>query len=355
MKVAIGSKYIDGPYGGGNLFIKNIKSYLIENNHNVVFELKDKDIDIILLINPLYDSEHSTFNHLDIIYYQKFINPEAISIQRINECDERKNTNYVNKQILNSNKFIDHTIFVSTWIKNLFVEKGLQKENSNVILSGSDSAIFNRAGKSQWNKKEPIKLVTHHWSGNWMKGFETYLAIDKLLQKDEWKNKLKFFYIGNIPNDLNFENTKVIPPLDDVNLALELKKKDIYITGSINEPSGNHHIEAAQCGLPILFIESGGIPEYCKGYGIEFTTENLEEKLKLLISQFDDYFEKMEFYLNSSEKMGKEFLAIFEKLIEDKNEILEKRDFIPVYKVFMKILSYKFKRFVFIIQRKFYK
>ena len=70
-----------------------------------------------------------------------------------------------------------------------------------------------------------------------MKGFETYLAIDKLLQKDEWKNKLKFFYIGNIPNDLNFENTKVIPPLDDVNLALELKKKDIYITGSINEPS----------------------------------------------------------------------------------------------------------------------
>ena len=62
MKVAIGSKYIDGPYGGGNLFIKNIKNYLIENNHYVVFELKDKDIDIILLINPLYDSEHSTFN-----------------------------------------------------------------------------------------------------------------------------------------------------------------------------------------------------------------------------------------------------------------------------------------------------
>ena len=40
---------------------------------------------------------------------------------------------------------------------------GLQKENSNVILSGSDSAIFNRVGKSQWNKKDPIKLVTHHW------------------------------------------------------------------------------------------------------------------------------------------------------------------------------------------------
>ena len=75
----------------------------------------------------------------------------------------------------------------------------------------------------------------------------------------------------------------------------------------------------------------------------------------MLISQFDEYFEKMEFYLNSSEKMGKEFLALFEKLIEDKNAILEKRDFIPVYKVFMKILFYKFKRFVFLIQRKFYK
>ena len=38
----------------------------------------------------------------------------------------------------------------------------------------------------------------------------------------------------------------------------------MYITGSQNEPSGNHHIEASQLGLPVLYIESGGIPEFVK-------------------------------------------------------------------------------------------
>ena len=42
------------------------------------------------------------------------------------------------------------------------------------------------------------------------------------------------------------------------NLANELKKSNLYLTGSLNEPR-NHHIEAAQCGLPILYIDSGGM------------------------------------------------------------------------------------------------
>ena len=40
-------------------------------------------------------------------------------------------------------------------------------------------------------------------------------------------------------------------------LANELKKHDIYITASENEPSGNHHMEGALCGLPILYKDSG--------------------------------------------------------------------------------------------------
>ena len=62
-------------------------------------------------------------------------------------------------------------------------------------------------------------------------------------------------------------------------LASELKEHDIYITGSLNEPSGNHHIEGALfCGLPILYINSGGIAEYCS-YGLEINLDNFEEKI----------------------------------------------------------------------------
>ena len=70
-------------------------------------------------------------------------------------------------------------------------------------------------------------------------------------------------------------------------MAEEIKNHDIYITGSLNEPSGNHHIEAALCGLPILYFNSGGIPEYCQDYGLEIDIENFEEKILYMIDYYD--------------------------------------------------------------------
>ena len=47
-------------------------------------------------------------------------------------------------------------------------------------------------------------------------------------------------------------------------LADTIKGNHLYLTASINEPSGNHHIEALQCGLPILYLESGAPPNIVK-------------------------------------------------------------------------------------------
>ena len=91
MKISIGSKIIDGPFGGGNEFLKNFINYLENSGHTVINHLNDKDIDIILLTNPLISSETSSFDSYDIEYYLKFTNDRAIVFQRFNECDERKN------------------------------------------------------------------------------------------------------------------------------------------------------------------------------------------------------------------------------------------------------------------------
>ena len=88
-----------------------------------------------------------------------------------------------------------------------------------------------------------------------------------MLGKKEYKDKLEFTYIGNLPKKIKLTNTKVVSPISGKDLANEIKKNNLYLTGSINEPSGNHHIEGAQCGLPLLYLESGGTIEYCEGYG----------------------------------------------------------------------------------------
>ena len=113
-----------------------------------------------------------------------------------------------------------------------------------------------------------------------------------------------------------FENTKIIPPLSGLELASELKEHDIYITGSLNEPSGNHHIEGALCGLPILYINSGGIAEYCKDYGLEINLDNFEEKILYMVEYYEKYKNKMGSYPYESNKMSEQYLKLFKKLLD---------------------------------------
>ncbi len=321
MKISVGAKLIDGPFGGGNVFIINLVEFLKEKGHEVVNNLKDKDIDIIFLVNPLINSTTSTFNNIDIDYYLSFKNKSAITVQRINECDERKNTNYVNNKIISSNKNIDFTVFVSEWLRDLYIKEGINNKNMTVVKGGPKTSIFNSFEKEKWDKSEKLKIVTHHWSDNWMKGFDVYSNLDSLISNNKWKEKIEFTYIGNIPKDFKFENTNIIKPLQGFELAEELRKHHIYVTGSINEPSGNHHMEGALSGLPVLYINSGGIPEYCKGFGVEFKLSNLELKLEEIIKDYDKYWRNLESYEYTFESASKEYLKIFEDLIDRKNSI----------------------------------
>ena len=71
-------------------------------------------------------SEASSFNHHDINYYLKFKNKNALVVHRVNECDERKGSKNVNSQIMQANGLSDFSIFVSTWLKNLFSKKRIR-------------------------------------------------------------------------------------------------------------------------------------------------------------------------------------------------------------------------------------
>lgn len=343
MKISIGSKIKDGPWGGGNLFVINLKNYLTSRGHEVIHTLKDNDIDLILMTEPRKNSESSAFTHLDIKNYLQFINPEALVIHRINECDERKGTDYVNNYLLNANKFADGTVFVSSWIKDLYTKIGINLENSRVILSGSDRNIFNDKNSSEWDKKTLIKIVTHHWGDNWNKGFDTYSILDELVKSKFHGYDLSFTYIGKKPKNFVFKNSDYILPLSGDELANEIKKHHIYVTGSLNEPSGNHHIEGAQCGLPLLYINSGGIPEYCDGYGIMYSLENLKEKLKEIIMNYDAYKDLIKTYNNDALVMSREYEQFFYSMMNRKNEIIKKRSFIQGTKINYLIKKYSFK------------
>ena len=321
MKISIGSKIINGPWGGGNLFVINLSNYLISKGHQVIFDLTQNDIDIILLTDPRPKSDStSKFNHKDIINYKKFVNPNVKVVQRINECDERKNTSGINNFYLEASESANIVVFVSSWLESIYLKMGLDPNKSKVIMSGSNEQIFTNhsKNKNKNNNKNKYKLVTHHWSAHQNKGFDIYYKIDKMLKDNYWKDTIEFTYIGNVPKNHEFQNTNIIQPLDGKNLAAELNLHNVYVTGSINEPSGNHHIEAALCGLPMVYRESGGLPEYCFGYGESFD-ENFESSLKKLIENYEFYAKNLEKYPFKSDKMCQEFMNLFNDLLSQEN------------------------------------
>jgi len=342
MKISIGTKIKDGPWGGGNLFALNLSKFLKNEGFDVVFDLSHDDIDLILITEPRKTSESSSFTHWDVENYIKYVKNDTLVCHRINECDERKGTNFVNKYLIEANKVSDTTIFVSSWIKNLYVEQNISSKHNYVILAGADKDIFNPSARAKWNEEMKLRIVTHHWGANWNKGFDVYKKIDEMLNEDFWNKKIDFTYIGNLPKKFEFKNSIHLPPMSGAELAREIKKNHIYITGSLNEPSGNHHIEGAQCGLPIMYIDSGGVKEYTKGFGVEFNIKNLEEKINYLTENYEYYFKKIIDYPFESSLMCSEYAKLFKDMMKNKTQLFNEREIVKANKLFKK--TYLFKR-----------
>ena len=68
MKISIGTKVKEGPWGGGNLFAINLREYLVNNGHQVINNLQDNNIDIIIITEPRRTSESSAYTHLSLIH-----------------------------------------------------------------------------------------------------------------------------------------------------------------------------------------------------------------------------------------------------------------------------------------------
>ena len=330
MKIAIGYELKTNSWGGGNQFANSLARAAKNRGDKITFNLKDKDIDIILLTDPRSFNEGITFGPFQILKYILF-NNQTIVVHRINECDERKNTFHMNKLLKYANYCADHTVFISSWLKSLDIyHKNIP---STVIYNGADEKVYCSKNNLSWNKKEPLKLVTHHWSPNKMKGFDVYSKLDQLINDTDLGNKIQFTYIGNIPMGFTFKKTRHLSPLSGSDLGRELSRNHVYLSASINEPAGMHHIEGALSGLPIIYRKSGALPEYCKDFGIPFDNLEIISAIQTMILEYDNYKLKLKSYPFTSSRMNNAYLNLFDDLILNREVILKKRNLLrsPFY------------------------
>lgn len=307
-KVALGIRLTRGPFGGGNQFGHSLAHYLKSHGVTPTFNLQSADTDVILVTDTRSWLSSCAFDMRAALAYVRR-HPHTRIILRVNECDQRKGMrrHYLNRLIRASASAADHVIFISAYLASLFPNLA---GRCTVILNGADTKIFNRAQFNPWDGHPPLKLVTHHWSSHPYKGSDVYQAIDRLAATRP--HELTFTYIGNLPPDVRLPHTQVISPLVGPALASLLKQHHAYITASRNEPAGMHHIEAASCGLPLLYRQSGALPEYCREFGIPFHhASDLPESLQQLRAQYHQLAARLRHYPHTSHRMCQQYLALF--------------------------------------------
>jgi hypothetical protein len=275
MKLAINRKPISGPWGGGNNFVKAV--YATVPSGVTITNSLSEDIDAVFLMDPR--KENGMFDANEVYRFTSSVKKIPV-IQRINECDARKGTEHMDNLLLQCSILNTKTIFVSNWMKDYFNKKGWNCKQQEVLHNGvDDSFIENRktCGYDISNNKK-LKVVTHHWSNNSLKGFDVYEFIDYLTTKEK---NIEFTYIGRERG--TFRNTRIVPPIHGEELAKELAKHDVYISGSRHDPGPNHILESIAVGLPTyVHVEGGGSVEFA---GLEHAYKNFFEIEKLLLNK----------------------------------------------------------------------
>ena len=279
------------PFGGGSHFVTAMNEYLIEKGHKTTFELEE-GIDVMFMIDPRPGDIGYSVNHI-LAYKQQF--PETKILHRINECDARKNTEGLDTLLIESAKRADKVVFISYWLQDYFIRKGFYLKDAGVIYNGCKTEHFYPRKDQKIGSK--VRLVTHHWSDNWMKGFDLYKNIDEWLGIDNNSDNFEFTYVGRYCKEYTPENTNLVSPLHGKELGNEIRKHDIYVTASRFEPCGMHHIEGAASGLPVIYHkDTGGIVEMCARHGESYVDfEDFLKKLNIVKENINVYKEKIDY------------------------------------------------------------
>ena len=270
MNILILFKFIDGPWGGGNQFLKNLKRNLIK---------KKKYSHNIFSANAILINSHHLKYQLLLF---KLLFKKKIFVHRIdgplNYRSKKKVYENENIKIIN-NYIADATIYQSKWSK---------KENdikftkiSDVIWNAPDPEIFSASLKKKESKK--INLISTCWSKNLNKGHDIYRFLDRNLNF----NKYDLTLIGRSP--YSFKNIKLISPLKSYDLSNYLKKSDIFIFCSKREACSNSLLEALHSQLPVVYASGSSNNEIVDSNGVSFNNYDILEKIDY-VSQNLKYF-----------------------------------------------------------------
>ena len=300
-KIHILYEFQEGPWGGGNQFLKALREYF--RKAGVYAESPDEAQGI------LFNSHHC----LEKIISAREKYADRVFLHRVDGPISyvRGTDRATDDSIFRYNSLCaDGTVFQSDWSRQRNYEIGMKKASyETIIMNATDPAIFNPKSKGTLEGRK-IKLIATSWSGNMRRGFEVYQYLDKTLDFDRYE----MTFVGNSP--IEFKNIKWLKPVQSEDLAGILWEHDIYITASWNDPCSNALIEALHCGLPAVARNDGGHPGIIGQAGALFQDQSgVIKAIEKVAQDYQEYREKIN--LSSLDETGDNYYQFAQTIYVD--------------------------------------
>ena len=277
-EISIFHEFHKPPFGGGNQFLIALEKEFQKRGKDVGRNQIGSNTKV-----TLFNSYNFDFGALENL--KKKFNPTMVHRVDGPIGTYRGEGVEIDQKIWEMNhKLADKTIFQSQYSLDKHTELGLKFKNPTVIPNASDPTIFNSNNRiSPPDSSRKIRLIATSWSDNPKKGGPILSWLDEHL--DHTKYELTF--VGR--TQAEFKNAKVL---------------------GADDPCSNALIEALSCGLPAVYLKSGGHPELVKDGGVSFTeTENLLAAIDQVADNFESYQSKIK--VMTLPEVADQYLKVF--------------------------------------------
>lgn len=279
-RVHIAFRFVDGPYGGGNQFLKALRAELVDRGQYVE-DIGEADF---VIVNSFHRGQEEIVRN---VMEAKRRNPGLFVIHRVDGPYSlvRGRREYADLALIELNKLLaDGTVFQSKWSQAECHKQGLPGNKPEVIVSNAPAAGVFAPSEHESLGGRKVRLVASSWSTNPNKGFDTYAWMDANLDWEAYEMTI----FGNSSH--RFNNIRLVPPLPTVELARELSHFDVFVSAARNEPCSNALIEALHSGLPALVFDGGGSPAILGSAGLVFSSPGqIPRQLAELSAKYEQF------------------------------------------------------------------
>ena len=296
--LALFHEFAPAPAGGGNQTLRAVTAELERRGVHVSYNVAAPSTRAIL-----FNSFNFDFARLELLAERA---GDARRVHRVGAVTSlyRGFDDGTDARVADVNaRLADATLAISHATVAMYREIGIKLVAPRVVYNGCDHRIFNPSGRDPFDRDRKVRLISTSWSDNPHKGGPTYRWLEDNL---DWE-RFEFTFVGNA--SVPFRRIRHIPPVPSRELASLLRAHDVFVTATEHDAYSNALVEALSCGLPAIYLDSGGSAEAVKEAGFGFRER--EEIVELLDRMIDEYEERQAHIdLPSLEEIADQYLDV---------------------------------------------